>query len=91
MAPCHRIGTVRTFLRHPHGYFPERDIMVQLYVTLTTLLVVTRDQLETRARRDDRGSVSLEQVVIALGLFLVAGALVAGLTTIVRTQMAKIQ
>ena len=91
MARCHTIGTDRTFLKRPHGYIPERDTMIQLYVTLTTLLVITRDQLETRARRDDRGSVSLEQVVIALGLFLVAGALVAGLTTIVRTQMAKIQ
>ena len=55
--------------------------MHYIVATLHTLGVTTATRLrdksnELRAARD-RGSVTLEQVVIALGLFLIAGLVVA--------------
>ncbi|MBF5082400.1 hypothetical protein [Quadrisphaera sp. INWT6] len=38
----------------------------------------------------DRGVSTLEVVVIALGLFLVAGVLVAAITTAINTRIAQI-
>ena len=63
--------------------------MLQIFVALATLLAVTRERVQERAR-DDRGSVSLEQVVIAVGLFVVAGVLVAAVTAAVRAQIGRI-
>lgn len=64
--------------------------MIQLHVFFASLLLLTRDRLHTQVRQDDRGSVSLEQVVVALGLFLLATLLVAGITAVVQGRLASI-
>ncbi|PZS25560.1 MAG: hypothetical protein DLM59_20010 [Pseudonocardiales bacterium] len=55
--------------------------MIQLYVLLHTLIGAAR------SRRDDRGAVSLEQVIITLGLFAVATAVVVGITAFVNNKL----
>ncbi|MDP9241274.1 MAG: hypothetical protein M3O55_11670 [Actinomycetota bacterium] len=55
--------------------------MIQLYVLLHAMIG------GTRSRRDDRGAVSLEQVIITLGLFAVATAVVAGITLFVNGKL----
>jgi hypothetical protein len=56
--------------------------------TLTTLFTGTRARLERT--RDETGSVTLEQVVIALALFLVATAVVAIITNAVMSRANQI-
>lgn len=72
--------------------------MTHMYVTLltltTTLLSVAARNGRGRSRRhlrDDAGLSTLEIVVIALGLFLLAGALVAAITVAVNSRMNQIQ
>jgi hypothetical protein len=55
---------------------------------LTTVFAGTRARLE-RAR-DETGSVTLEQVVIALALFLVATAVVAIITNAIMSRANQI-
>ena len=55
---------------------------------LTTLFSGTRARLERT--RDESGSVTLEQVVIALALFLVATAVVAIITNAVMSRANQI-
>lgn len=69
--------------------------MHYIVATLHTLGVTTATRLrdksnELRAARD-RGSVTLEQVVIALGLFLIAGLVVAGITAAINSRLANIR
>ncbi len=59
-----------------------------LGVTSTTKFQDRVDEL--RAARE-RGSVTLEQVVIALGLFLIAGLVVAGITAAINSRLASIR
>lgn len=59
--------------------------MIQLHVLLHALIV------ETRTRRGDRGAVSLEQVIITLGLFALATAVVAGITFFVQGKLGGLQ
>lgn len=59
-----------------------------LGVTSTTKFQDKVDELRT-AR--ERGSVTLEQVVIALGLFLIAGLVVAGITAAINSRLANIR
>jgi len=59
-----------------------------LGVTSTTKVQDKVDELRT-AR--ERGSVTLEQVVIALGLFLIAGLVVAGITAAINSRLANIR
>jgi hypothetical protein len=56
---------------------------------LLSMLTARFDALRTR-RRDDEGSVSLEQVVIAAGLLAVAVALVAVIVAVVGKYSGKI-
>lgn len=70
--------------------------MVQLYCTLTTLLVLTRDRVQDRNRdlldkRNDDGLSTLELVVLGLGMFVMAGALVAAVAAYVKAQQDKIK
>ena len=67
---------------------------------LHTLGVTTTDRVTegvTRLReryelgRSDRGSVTLEQVLIGLGLFLAAGLVVAGLTAAINSRLNQIK
>ena len=72
--------------------------MTYLYVTLqilaATLLPVADERRSSRTRRrlvGDSGLSTLEVVVIALGLFLLASALVAAITVAVNSRMNQIQ
>lgn len=70
--------------------------MVQLYCTLTTLLALTRDRVQNRNRdlldrRNNDGLSTLELVVLGLGMFVMASALVAFVANYVNTQQQKIQ
>ncbi len=71
--------------------------MLRLIVTahlviasLLTRLASARKTLTHQDDRDERGSVSLEQVIIALALFLVATAVVAGITAAVNSRLSRI-
>lgn len=66
--------------------------MLQLYVTIQTLtgaLLQRGEQVLTKAR-DDRGSVTLEQVVITAAITLAAVAAVALIVARIQTETAKI-
>jgi len=72
--------------------------VTHLYVTLMTLtttlpsVAARKRPGSTRRRpRKDAGLSTLEVVVIALGLFLLAGALVAAITVAVNSRMNQIQ
>lgn len=67
------------------------------YLTLHILCAGVRsraDALASRlrgdARADDAGLSTLEVVVIALGLFLIAGVAVAAITTAVNSRISQI-
>jgi len=65
--------------------------MIQIYVVLSSLTAGTRARVEaTLSRRDDRGAVSLEQVIVSLGLFLLAVAVVAGISAAVTGRLGRI-
>lgn len=67
-------------------------MMIHIYVVLTSLLADGRERMQSSSRpRDDRGAVSLEQVVISLGLFLLAAAVVAGITAAVNGRLGGIK
>jgi hypothetical protein len=61
--------------------------MIQLYATLTALVSTARQRVGSRG---ERGSVTLEQVIIALGLFLLATAVIAAITAAVNTRLGQI-
>lgn len=61
--------------------------MIQVYATITALLTAPHRR---RTRRDQSGSVTLEQVIIALGLFLLATAVIAGITAAVNGRLGGI-
>lgn len=69
--------------------------MIQLYCTVSSLLLLTRDRVLRQAHpvrdRSDEGASVLELVVISLGLFLLALAVVAGITTAVNDRLARIR
>lgn len=68
--------------------------MLHLVATLHTLGVTTttctQDHLSELKTNRDRGSVTLEQVMISLGLFLLAVAVVAGITAAVNSRLSQI-
>jgi hypothetical protein len=66
--------------------------MLRLAATLLTLATAPLGSAVRRAAAGDaeRGSVTLEQVLISLGLFLLAVAVVAGLTAVVNNRLAQI-
>lgn len=63
--------------------------------TLYTLGVTTIGKAKSRATElrteQDRGSVTLEQVLITLGLFLIAGLVVAGITAAINARLNQIK
>lgn len=75
--------------------------MLYLYVTLTSFVHTVTGSVTTatdrlRARRadlgeSDRGSVTLEQVLITLGLFILAGVVVGVVGAAVRSRTGKIK
>ena len=56
---------------------------------LTTLITVARTRLQ-QVRDDDRGVSTLEMVIIGLGLFLVATAVVAIITNAIMSRANQI-
>jgi len=67
--------------------------MSHLALTLQILAATARltaDRVAGRPHDDDAGLSTLEVVVIALGLFLIAGILVAAITTAVNSRLAQI-
>ena len=65
--------------------------MTQLYLTLTSLLLGTQNRFKNRlADRDDSGLATLEVVIIALGLFLIAAIAVGVLTGAINTRLNQI-
>ena len=66
--------------------------MLRLAATVHTLTLITLTATRARLTRADgeRGSVTLEQVLMSLGLFLLAVAVVAGITAAVNGRLAQI-
>jgi len=65
--------------------------MIQIYIILNSLLDGVRARVEaTNSRRKDSGAVSLEQVIVSLGLFLLAVAVVAGISAAVTGRLGRI-
>ncbi len=66
--------------------------MFRLAATLLTLAATTLTSAVRRAAgsEGERGSVTLEQVLLSLGLFLLAVAVVAGITAAVNSRLAQI-
>jgi hypothetical protein len=69
--------------------------MLRLFVVLHTLGTTTSARARAAHRTDpaagrDRGSVTLEQVIIALGLFLLAVAVIAGIGAAVNSRLSQI-
>lgn len=67
--------------------------MTGLFITLQLFvrdLYGRVDDARTSAR-DERGSVTLEQVLITVGLFIVAGVVIAAITAAVRSRVGQIK
>lgn len=60
--------------------------MIRIYAIITALLIARMHQ----RKKDERGIGTLEYVVIGLGLFLLAGALIAVITMAVNSRMNQI-
>jgi len=71
--------------------------MLKLFVTLNLLGVRLMTPIDRahqtlrRARRDERGSVTIEQVIWAVALIVIAGGVVAAIKAYVDSQKDKIQ
>ncbi|MDP3893632.1 hypothetical protein [Nocardioides sp.] len=63
--------------------------MIRIYVIITALVVTMTARLRQR-KQDERGIGTLEYVVIGLGLFLLAGALVGVIVAAVNSRMSQI-
>ncbi len=63
--------------------------MLRIIVPLQVLWMTLTDRKVTA--RDERGQVTLESVLICVGVLVVAGLLVAVITTYVKAHMAKIK
>lgn len=68
--------------------------MLKLFITLqvTALAVITcvEDRI-VRHRRDERGSVTIEQVIWAGAVILIVGIVVAAITAYVTSEAGKIK
>ncbi len=62
-----------------------------LHILGVTNAVRLRDKADELRSARERGSVTLEQVVIALGLFLIAGLVVAGITAAINSRLNNIR
>jgi hypothetical protein len=64
-------------------------MIIQLHILLTGMLACQRRVLADR--RGEHGSVTLEQVILALGLFLLATAVLAGIAAAVNSRLGQIK
>ncbi|SDG04305.1 hypothetical protein SAMN05660662_0114 [Blastococcus aurantiacus] len=65
--------------------------MMQLISTLTVLGAVLRDRLRAARDEPERGSLSVEQVIITVALIGIAVALVVVIANAVTSRSAQIQ
>jgi len=67
--------------------------MTGLFITLQLLVrdLYGRVDDARSSARDERGSVTLEQVLITVGLFIVAGVVIAAITAAVRSRVGQIK
>jgi len=75
--------------------------MIKLFITLNLLGMRLMAPIDRtlgnahatlrQARRDERGSVTIEQVIWAVALIVIAGGVVTAVTGYVNTQKAKIK
>jgi peptide subunit release factor RF-3 len=69
--------------------------MLYLYTTLTSFLTDTTKEIQRRAQairsRPDAGLGTLEMVILGLGLFTLAGIVVAVITTAVTSRTVLIK
>jgi len=94
MAPGHRMNPADTLSDWNACTIRRGNTMLHLAATVHILGVtaVTRaqDRLTELKSTGDRGSVTLEQVMISLGLFVLAVAVVAGITAAVNSRLSRI-
>ena len=64
--------------------------MFKLIVALHLLVLRLRDQLDDRADRNERGSVTIETVAWAAAIIGIVTIAVMGITAYVRTQLGKL-
>jgi len=64
--------------------------MFKLIVALHLLVLRLRDQLDARADRNERGSVTIETVAWAAAIIGIVTIAVMGITAYVRTQLGKL-
>lgn len=60
------------------------------FATLHLMGLRVRETLEELREQPDRGAISTETVVITIGLFIVAGLIVAGITAFANTQLGRL-
>lgn len=68
--------------------------MIRLFALVATTLYMMRQstlQRLEKAKNDERGMTSLEMVVLGLGLFLLAGIVVAVVTAAVKSRTDQIK
>ena len=65
--------------------------MMPLFTTLTALSAALRDRLRAVRNEPERGSLSVEQVIITVALIGIAVALVAVIANAVTSRSAQIQ
>jgi heme/copper-type cytochrome/quinol oxidase subunit 2 len=68
--------------------------MLKLFITLQVTALVVIASMEDRTvkhRRDERGSVTIEQVIWAGAVILIVGIVVAAITAYVTSEAGKIK
>lgn len=67
--------------------------MTGLFITLQLLIRDLHGRADNArsSARDERGSVTLEQVLITVGLFIVAGIVIAAITAAVNSRVGQIK
>lgn len=67
--------------------------MLKLFIALQLAVLTVRDALEDRARiqRDERGSVTIQEVLWAVAAIAIAGIVVAAIRAFVTSESGKIK
>ncbi|CAM3586958.1 hypothetical protein NOMA109596_01705 [Nocardioides marinus] len=67
--------------------------MLKLFIALQLAVLTVRDVLEDRARiqRDERGSVTIQEVLWAVAAIAIAGIVVAAIRAFVTSESGKIK
>ena len=67
--------------------------MLKLFIALQLVVLTVRDALEDRARfqRDERGSVTIQEVLWAVAAIAIVGIVVAAIRAFVTSESGKIK